>query len=115
MHASPRKVVNRAVTPAVQRAGVPAQAAVAASARAGGGVVQAAGSLRISSPSDPAEREAERVASRVMGLPDREVAAPSPTGRPPRSPHVARLAGCIAQRPAALARKAEGMPNVAAN
>jgi hypothetical protein len=74
--------------------------------------------LRVSSPHDPAEREAEATARTVMRMaapaPER-VLVPATTGRGAasrrawESPHVARFAGT------GLLRKAEGRPDVAAN
>jgi hypothetical protein len=99
------KIVNRAATarpaaaPLVQRAtGGP-----------GGTAVRVQTALRVSSPADPAEREAESTAKRIMrmALADR---LPGPSGPPvaPRPP--------IGRSPAPeVRRKAEGLPDVGAN
>ena len=68
MTASPLKIVNRAVAAVVNRSLVPAPAAAAVRVNAAPGVIQRAGTLRVSSPSDPAEREAEHTARQVMQL-----------------------------------------------
>jgi hypothetical protein len=113
-----QKVAHRAAAPAVQRSQSHRHAAavvVAAPARSGS--VQRAGALRVSSPSDPAEREAERTAQRVVNLPESAVRAAPPAATDPgprawRSPYVARFAGTIARRAPMIARKAEGEPAV---
>ena len=115
----------------VQRAAVvrPAAAPAPAARR-----VQAS-SLRVSSPSDPAEKEADATAKQVvrMAVPESSVAlVPTPTGgvfrrtlkeeekdRLPRrkmeSPYVARFAGALRRKEEPVQRKGEGEPNVAAN
>src|SRR5262245_49235995 len=62
--------------------------------------------LRISSPNDAAEQEAERTAQRVVNMP--EPAAPVGVGTL-RSPLVARLASSVLQRRAAPTTGAEPM------
>jgi len=95
----------KTVTPAA--APVPAPAAAPVRTAVPPGRVQLQ-SLKASSPSDPAEKEAEATARKIMRL-----RAPEPTAgagpRPsPQSPYVARFHNTIA-------RKAEGQPNVASN
>jgi hypothetical protein len=99
--ATQRKTVNRpavrpaAAAPVVQRRIAPAPA-----------VVQTLS--KISSPKDPAEKEAEATAKKIMRM-----AAPVSSATPPRmqSPYVARFAGSgvFAQR------KEEGQPSISSN
>ena len=115
-----RKIVNRAAAPAPAPAPQPVQALLPRGVQ-----LQA---LRLSSPSDPAEREAESTARKVVRMPVPDLApavAPAATGiarragtagtarsRPPFvSPYVARFAGALP----ALARKVEGQPDTGAN
>jgi len=85
MQASAQKIVNRpAVTsaPPVRIQRTP-------------GVIQPAASLRISSPSDPAEREAEHTARHIMRMP--EPAGVTGVLNARVSPHAARFSGIIQQ------------------
>jgi len=67
------------------------------------GVIQPASTLRVSSPADPAEREAERTASRIMRMP----ASGAVTAK--CSPHAARFSGIIKQNePVRIARASHG-------
>lgn len=118
----------------VQRAAVvrPAAAPAPAALR-----VQAS-SLRVSSPSDPAEKEADATAKQVvrMAVPESSVArVPTPAGgvfrrtlkeeekeklphekrRKMESPYVARFTGALGGGEETVRRKGEGAPNVAAN
>lgn len=88
------RLVNRPAPP------VPAAAPAAALGRAPAGVVQCQ-PLRVSSPADGAEVEAERVARQIVSMP-----APAYPPRPAVSmaPPVARLAPAIVQRQAAAPR-----------
>ncbi len=90
----------------VQRAAIVRPAAVPAPAARR---VQAS-SLRVSSPADAAEKEAEATARRVVAMPESGVR----DGRKTASPHVARFAGAMRQ-PEEVQRKGEGAPNVGAN
>lgn len=75
----------------------------------GNGAIQCAGALKVSHPSDPAEKEAEDVGKRVAQAPPGGMHA---EGRPAlsssniamRSPHVARMMNAIVQRESAVAR-----------
>jgi dolichol kinase len=103
MEAARSKTAAPAPAPAPAPAAHPVRTAVPS------GSVQLQSALKVSSPSDPAEKEAESTARKVVRLP-----APEPTARPltlqsPQSPHVARF------RDAMIQRKAEGQPNVASN
>jgi hypothetical protein len=118
----------------VQRAAVVRPAAAPATAVRG---VQAS-SLRVSSPSDPAEKEAEATAKQVvrMALPERSGGrVPTPAGgvfrrtlkeeekdklprdKRPRmeSPYVARFAGALRRKEETVQRAGTGEPNVGAN
>lgn len=117
MQAAPQKVVNRAA-PTVQRRSRPAASVVPARAAVPPGAVQLAGTLKVSSPADSAEREAEQTAQRVMRTPDaRPLVVDMRHGAalPARSPYVARFAGHIVQRDRLIARKATGAPAASAN
>lgn len=82
--------------------------------------VQCAGSMKVSSPQDPAEKEAERTAARVVRMPAPAATAeirPGATGAA-RRPAVARQTPPFTQRASLLpsiARKGEGAPDVGAN
>lgn len=111
-----RSLVNRAATisnPPVHRQTPPT-------------TVQCASTLRVSSPSDPAEKEAEHTAARVMQMPEPTlgtVPPAAPTHSPPT--HLARMVGRIVQRETTSSRilreriiarsPQEGQPNVSAN
>lgn len=70
------------------------------------GVVQPAGSLKVSSPADSAEREAEQTARRIMRMP---MAQTEGAVTAKCSPHAARFANTIRQyEPVRIARKQEG-------
>jgi hypothetical protein len=99
---SPRnKTVARAAAPAPAPAAHPVRTAVPP------GRVQLQSALKVSSPSDPAEKEAESTAKKIARMP-----APEPSVRPPlQSPYIARFRNAAAT----IARKAEGMPNVSSN
>jgi len=92
LEAAQHKVVNRpaSVRPA------PAAVPVAQSVRAG--ALQSQRTLRVSSPRDPAEREAETTAARIMRMAD--------------SPYITRFAGAIGQMQrhaaATVARRSDG-------
>lgn len=118
MHAAPQKVVNRPAAPVVQRAQLPAAAVPRPQVRTMPGTLQPAGGLRVSSPSDPAEREAEQTARRIMRMPAPGVPtaiSPQSAGSVLRSPYVARFAGSIVQRETVIARQAAGSANVSEN
>lgn len=92
MTASAQKIVNR---PA-------AIAAPPVCVRRAPGALQPAGSLRVSSPADPAEREAERTARQIMRMPEimrtpEPVGAASMSASAVGSPHAARFQGLIRQ------------------
>lgn len=109
MQTSAPKIVNRAADPR------PAPAVQPVQVQATPARVQLASALRVSSPHDPAEREAERTARRVLDMPEPRTADPiGPRGAAPtlRSPYLARMAGGIVQREPAIARKQEGQPTV---
>ena len=105
MPAAAAKLVNRVAAPVpvpavqVHRAPSTAQASC----------------LKVSSPGDPAEREAAETARRVVSM--SEPAPVAPLARSTlRSPYVARFAGAIVQRqPISIARRDEGQPNVSSN
>lgn len=103
------KIVNRAtVAPTVA-------APVTVSARSAPAVAQAAPAMSVSSPHDPAEKEAERTASRVMRMAD-PLAGAAPSATAWRSPQVARQAQRVMQRASASAQRlADGVPAVAAS
>jgi hypothetical protein len=104
MEAAKSKTVARAPAPAPAPAAHPVRAAAPA------GRVQLQSALKVSSPGDAAEKEAESTARRIVRMP-----APSePAARPQplQSPHVARFRDAVAP---AIHRKAEGQPNVASN
>jgi hypothetical protein len=86
------KTVNRAAAYRPASAVVPVHRSVPAQ-------VQLQSSLKVSKPDDPAEKEADQTAKRVMRL-DRV-----------EPPHLARFQGAISL----LSRKTEGQPNVAPN
>jgi hypothetical protein len=91
LEAAQHKTVTRPATARPTPAAVP----VVQAARAG--VAQFQRTLRVSSPRDPAEREAESTATKIMRMAE--------------SPYVARFAGAIGQmqrRAAAIARRADG-------
>ncbi|OYY94802.1 MAG: hypothetical protein B7Y41_04315 [Hydrogenophilales bacterium 28-61-23] len=72
-------------------------------------VAQRAGAMKVSSPSDPAEKEAEQTAARIMHMPEPAPAlniAPGGMANP-RLPH---LAGRIVQRETALSRLLRDRP-----
>lgn len=96
MEAARTKTATRTAAPAPAPAPAPVRTVVPA------GSVQLQ-SLKVSSPSDPAEKEAESTARKIVRLPTPE---PSVQPQPLQSPHVARFT---------IARKAEGQPNVASN
>ncbi len=119
MQAAPKKVVNRATAPVIQRAFRPAAAPSVQVRVQPGSLMQAA--LRVSSPSDPAEREAEQNAQRIMRMPEPvKMGSISPPSSGPmmQSPYLARFAGRIIQREKGVAREAVSPgkvePNVAA-
>lgn len=104
MKAAQSKTAARTAAPAP----VPTPAAQPVRSAVPSGRVQLQ-SLKVSSPSDPAEKEAEATARKIVRLP-----TPEPTAapvRPLQSPHVARFRDAIGT----IARKAEGQPNVASN
>ena len=118
MHASPQKIVNRSATPVVHRSTNPAPAAHAVRVNVVPGRLQLAGTMKVSSPSDPAEREAEQTAHRIVRMSSRESPAfvpPKSKGSAIKSPHAARMASTIVQRQPVIARKQEGQPNVSSN
>ncbi len=97
MSATVQKIVNRPVMPVVARLPV--------YVRSTPDVVQPAALLKISSPADPGEREAEHTAKRIMHMPMAQ-AEGAVTAK--SSPHAARFANTITQRePVRIARKQE--------
>jgi len=91
---------------------MPVAARMPVQVRSTPGVAQAAGSLKISSPADPAEREAEQTATRIMRMP---LAQSVNTITAKHSPHAARFANTIRQHePARIARKQEGAASTSA-
>jgi len=102
MSATAQKIVNRPTMPVVARQ--PAQI------RCTPGTIQTASSLKVSSPTDPAEHEAEQTAKRIMRipLPQSESAVTAKC-----SPHATRFANTITQsEPLRIARKQEGTPAI---
>jgi hypothetical protein len=98
MSATAQKIVNRPAVPVLARQPV--------LVRSTPGVVQAAGSLKVSSPADPAEREAEHTARRIMRMPLPQSGS-AVTAK--CSPHAARFADTVRQsEPPRIARKQEG-------
>lgn len=88
MLASAQKIVNRSASPATPPVHI----------RHTPGTLQPA--LRVSSPSDPAEREAERTARQIVRMPEPPGAASalaSSLAGTRASPHAARFAGAIRQ------------------
>lgn len=123
MEAAVHKRVNRSATPRPAPAAVPIRAVPT-------GTVQARSTLRVSSPRDPAEKEAEATARKIMRMATPEVAVASAEGsggpgdgpqrRKLESPYIARFAdsiGLMRQHGAVptLARQGEGQPAVSAN
>ncbi|WP_437971300.1 DUF4157 domain-containing protein [Sorangium sp. So ce260] len=121
MEAAQRKTVNRSPAPAPGPAAHPVASAAA-------GPVQLQGAVRVSSPRDPAEREADATAKKILRMPAPEAAAgagePGLRGgvgtlaRRLESPWIARFADSarlIREHGAAptIARKGDGPPAVA--
>lgn len=105
------KIVNRAADP------TPAAAAKSVQVASTPNVVQLAGAMQVSSPHEPAEREAESTAQRIVRMP-----APQPAGEVSgsgvgamHSPYIARMAGSIIQREPLRPRGQDGQPDVSAN
>ncbi|WP_437316196.1 eCIS core domain-containing protein [Sorangium sp. So ce385] len=136
LDAAPHKMVNRSATPRPAPAAVSVQSVPA-------GRVQLQSAMRVSSPHDPAEREADATAKKILRMPAPEVAAASTGGsgavmrraqggeglggapgdkalhRTLESPYIARFAesiGLMQRRAAApvIARRAEGPPEAGA-
>ncbi|WP_437682276.1 eCIS core domain-containing protein [Sorangium sp. So ce131] len=123
MEAAQRKTVTRSPAPEAAKAAHPVAIASAAAVR-----VQLQGAVRVSSPRDPAEREADATAKKIARMPSPEAAAaagePARVGgegalaRRPESPWIARFADAarlMREHGAApaLARKGEGRAEVA--
>ncbi|HLL54386.1 MAG TPA: DUF4157 domain-containing protein, partial [Myxococcaceae bacterium] len=122
MEAALHKTVNR---PAASRP-VPAAAPVRS---VSGGTVQLQSTVRVSSPRDPAEREAEATARKIMRMPEAAVASVAGSGgsgdTPPlrrklESPYIARFGDSIRlmrQHTArtVIARRGEGQPEAGPN
>jgi hypothetical protein len=123
LEAAVHKRVNRSATPRPAPAAVPIRAVPT-------GTVQAQSTLRVSSPRDPAEKEAEATARKIMRMATPEVAVASAEGsggpgdgpqrRKLESPYIARFAdsiGLMRQHATVptLARQGEGQPAVSAN
>jgi hypothetical protein len=101
MEPARNKTVARAAEPAPAPAAHPVRTAVPP------GRVQLQSALKVSSPSDPAEKEAESTAKKIARMP-----APKQAVQPAlQSPSTARFRNAIDT----IARKAEGMPNVSSN
>jgi hypothetical protein len=106
MSAAAQKIVNRPATRSAPTTPV--------RVRIMPGSPQAASALKVSSPHDPAEKEAEQTAKRIMRMPAAHVSAGTPAML--RSPHALRFAGAIVQRELpGIARKQEGQADVSAN
>src|SRR3954453_14364302 len=101
MEAAKSKTAAPAPAPAPAPAAHPVRAAVPP------GRVQLQSALKVSSPGDAAEKEAESTARKTARMPRPAVGPP----RPLQSPHVARF-GAVGP---AVQRKAEGQPNVSSN
>lgn len=122
MEAALHKMVNRWATPRLAPAAVPLRSVPT-------GTVQLQSTMRVSSPRDPAEKEAEVTAKKIMRMAVPELAVASgegsggPGDTPPRrrleSPYIARFADSIRlmrQHGApAIARRGEGQPDAGAN
>src|SRR3954462_4434956 len=104
MEAAKSKTVAPAPAPAPAPAAHPVRAAVPP------GRVQLQSALKVSSPGDAAEKEAESTARKIVRMPRPAEPAVGPP-RPLQSPHVARF-GAVGP---AVQRKAEGQPNGSAN
>ena len=103
MEAAKSKTVARAPAPAPAPAAHPVRAAVPP------GRVQLQSALKVSSPGDAAEKEAESTARKIVRMPKPpEAVRPLPL----QSPHVARFRDAVAP---VVQRKAEGQPNVSSN
>jgi hypothetical protein len=103
MQTGASKLVNRAAEPKPAAAVQPVQV----SATAGG--VQCAGAMKVSSPSDAAEKEAEGTAKRIMRMADPSAtssfsSAPPSTQASSLANSVARSATPILQRELRIAR-----------
>lgn len=99
MKAAAQKIVNRAADTRPAAAAQPVQVTAKPSR------VQLTGAIKVSAPHDPAEREAESTAKRILRMP------PQQAGFTPRASHLARS---IVQREPLIARKPAGEPQVSA-
>lgn len=118
MEPARHKTVNRAATPRISAAARPALALM----RASGARVQRQSAVRVSSPKDPAEREAEATAKKIMRMPEPGPASPLGDGTPSRggsgifrrleSPSLARFAESVhlmhSREAPVIARKSDG-------
>src|SRR3954471_11331024 len=104
MEAAKTKTVARAPAPAPAPAAHPVRAVVPP------GRVQLQSALKVSSPGDAAEKEAESTARKIVRMPRPPEPAVRP--RPLQSPHVARFRDAVAP---VVQRKAEGQPDVSSN
>src|SRR3954469_2097667 len=104
MEAAKTKTVARAPAPAPAPAAHPVRAVVLP------GRVQLQSALKVSSPGDAAEKEAEATARKIVRMPRPPEPAVRP--RPLQSPHVARFRDAVAP---VVQRKAEGQPDVSSN
>src|SRR5262249_21527760 len=100
-----RKATARATPPAPAPAPAPAPTAAPAGVRWS--------ALRVSPPSDRAEKEADSTAKKIMRMPAPEAAAP----RPLVSPYAARFgaAATLVRTAPLVAREGDGRPDAAAN
>src|SRR5689334_9253435 len=104
LHATRQKVVNRTESTVVQRAAHPAASApVRVATRPGSG--QLMGAMRVSFPSDPAEREAVQTAQRIVTspTPTSSPIASKPIDKVMRSPYGRRIGVGIIQRQPVIA------------
>jgi hypothetical protein len=118
LKAALHKLVNRSAAPRPAPAAVPMRPVPA-------GTVQLQSTMRVSSPRDPAEREAESTARKIMRMASPEVTLNSGAGDAPlrrklESPYIARFADSIRlmrQHTAAPTgtRQGEGQPEVSAS
>lgn len=118
MVAALHKVVNRPAAPRPAPAAIPLRPVPT-------GTVQRQSTMRVSSPRDPAEREAETTARKIMRMATPEVAVATGVGDAPlrrklESPYIARFSDSIRlmrqhTAPPAGPHRGEGAPTVNAN